>query len=566
MEQPLRSLAEPDEASRQASALDEAEGARLAAALSLSERRFDLLFDSNPMPMWIYDLGNYHFLAANDAAVVLFGYARDDLLAMEVQALWPQEQKACIEREVVRPRGAGYVRVGVCTRIRRDGCRIQAELYSHDMVFKGRTARLIIARDVTQQLRSERMLARGTRALEMLAGRSPLAEVLDELCRAVEAEKEADAACYCAVLLHEHERLIAAAAPHLPEAYVQAIEQQSAAADAAAFDASLALCEAVVSEDITRDPVWGRIGGLAGALGLRACWTVPIGAAEGSLIGMLTVFYDAAQTPTRSELEFGKRMAQIAGIAIEHERADEALRRLNADLECRVTLRTAELEAANQELESFSSAVAHDLRAPLRAIVGYSALLSDDHAGQLDAQGSAHVRRIAAVAMRMSEMIESLLQLARLSRGALKRDRVDLSVIATLIGEELASIEPERRVEFRIEPRIVVEADGELMHVVLQNLIGNAWKFTRKKMRPRIEFGRLKDEAGMAFFVRDNGAGFDMRYSDKLFRPFERLHGAADYEGSGIGLATVRRVIHRHGGRIWGVGTPGEGATFFFII
>lgn len=566
MQHPLISLVETGVADHQTPSTAEEDSVRLSEALRLSERRFDLLFDTNPLPMWIYDLGNYDFLAANEAAVALFGYSGDELLAMKVQALWPAEQKAELEREVARPRGAGYVRVGICTRMHRDGRRIQAELYSHDMVFKGRTARLIIARDVTRQLRSERMLARGTRALEMLAARASLAEVLDELCRAVEAEKESESACYCTVLLHEHERLVAVAAPHLPEAFVQAIEQQADAEDAEGFIAGLALCDAVVSAEIAGDPMWGRIGGLAGALGLQACWTVPIASAGGAVIGMLTVFYEAAQTPTKSELDFGKRMAQIAGIAIEHERADQALRSLNADLERRVALRTAELEAANQELEHFSSAVAHDLRAPLRAIAGYSALLSDDHAGQLDAQGTAYVRRIDSVAKRMAEMIESLLQLARLSRGALRRDRVDLSAIATLVSEELASIEPGRRVEFRIEAGIAIEADRELMHVVLQNLIGNAWKFTRKKMWARIEFGRLEDDAGTAFFVRDNGAGFDMRYSGKLFKPFERLHGASEYEGSGIGLATVRRIIHRHGGRIWGLSKPGEGATFFFAL
>lgn len=238
-----------------------------------------------------------------------------------------------------------------------------------------------------------------------------------------------------------------------------------------------------------------------------------------------------------------------------------ASQRLDEDLRI-----AAQLEETQRELESFSYAIAHDLRAPLRAIAGYSALLLSDHAERLDAGGRDCAQRIAGVSQRMAGMIDALLDLSRLNRVELVRTKVSLSAIAVAIADELRSGDSGRRVEFRIASDAVVEADQGLMTAVMQNLMANAWKFTRQAPHARIEFGCGESEAGRAYFVRDNGAGFDMRYAGKLFAPFERLHKPEEYEGSGIGLATVRRVIHRHGGRVWAESRPGEGATFWFAL
>jgi DNA-binding response OmpR family regulator len=225
-----------------------------------------------------------------------------------------------------------------------------------------------------------------------------------------------------------------------------------------------------------------------------------------------------------------------------------------------------ELERKNSELEAFSYSVSHDLRSPLRSIDGFSQLLLDDHADKLDARGQDYLRRVRESAQRMGELIDDLLLLSRVGRAELKRDRVDLSIIARTVAEELKRKDPSREIVLHIENQLFVEADGGLMRVVLDNLLGNAWKFTTKVSEARIEVGANCQDGGTVFFVRDNGAGFDMSYAEVLFRPFKRLHSESEFPGTGIGLATVHRIIDRHGGRIWADSTVGQGATFHFTI
>jgi signal transduction histidine kinase len=224
-----------------------------------------------------------------------------------------------------------------------------------------------------------------------------------------------------------------------------------------------------------------------------------------------------------------------------------------------------ELERANHELDAFSYSVSHDLRAPLRAIDGFSRMLEADSGEGLSEHGRHHLARIRSGVARMSELIEDLLGLAKISRAALTRQPVDISGIASKVASELAARPQSRAVDVRIEEGLSAEADARLATVVLENLIGNAWKFTGKQDQPRIEVGRAS-AAGRAFFVRDNGAGFDMAYADRLFGAFQRLHTEAEFEGTGIGLATVQRIVRRHGGRIWAEGEPGKGATFYFTF
>ncbi len=242
------------------------------------------------------------------------------------------------------------------------------------------------------------------------------------------------------------------------------------------------------------------------------------------------------------------------------------LRLLNEDLEQRIMARTQELAATNRELESFSYTIAHDLRAPLRAIHGLASIASEDFGDRLPAPVLEYLERLRTAAARMGHMIDDLLSLSRFGRQAVRRTDVDLAALARDLVAELAAAEPGRSVRFDAPEALPASVDAGLMRVALQNLLGNAWKFTRRTVAPRIEFGAADTERGRAWFVRDNGAGFDMNHNNRLFGVFQRLHSHEEFEGTGVGLATVRRIVERHGGTIWAESTPGAGATFWFTI
>jgi light-regulated signal transduction histidine kinase (bacteriophytochrome) len=225
-----------------------------------------------------------------------------------------------------------------------------------------------------------------------------------------------------------------------------------------------------------------------------------------------------------------------------------------------------ELKSKNIELEAFSYSVSHDLRAPLRSIDGFSKLLLDGYADKVDAKGQDYLHLVRESAQRMGQLIDDLLLLSRIGRAGLSRDQIDLSEIARGVSEELKKKDPDRHIEWCIEDQLLVEADSGLMRVAFDNLLGNAWKFTSKVSAPRIEVGTSQQEGVAAFFVRDNGAGFNMEWAEKLFSPFQRLHNESEFEGTGIGLATVYRIVDRHGGRIWAEGAVDHGATFYFTI
>jgi signal transduction histidine kinase len=226
----------------------------------------------------------------------------------------------------------------------------------------------------------------------------------------------------------------------------------------------------------------------------------------------------------------------------------------------------AALQAANKELEAFSYSVSHDLRAPLRTIDGFSQALLEDCVDQLDDQGKDNLQRVRAATQRMGELIDDMLNLSRVARKEICVETVDLSAMAQTIAAELRRSQPERRVEFIIADGLVTTGDGGLLKAALENLLGNAWKFTGKRPLAKIEFGIARYDGNTAYFVRDNGAGFDAAYADKLFGAFQRLHGQNEFSGTGIGLATVQRVIHRHGGHVWGEGKIEQGATFYFTL
>jgi light-regulated signal transduction histidine kinase (bacteriophytochrome) len=271
-------------------------------------------------------------------------------------------------------------------------------------------------------------------------------------------------------------------------------------------------------------------------------WSRPI-VRDGQIIGTVVSFVDITE-----------RKVSEAELTQHRERLEELVR-----------LRTAELETVNRELEAFSYSVSHDLRAPLRAIDGFARALNEDYADRFDAVAHDYLDRVRKAAQRMGTLIDDLLQLSRVNRGALRPAEVDLSAMAHEIVGQLAGAESKRQVSVEISPQLRAQGDTRLLHIVLTNLLDNAWKYTSKTDPARIVFGQDQVNGKTVFFVRDNGAGFDMQYVAKLFGAFQRLHGA-EFPGTGIGLATAQRILARHGGRIWAEAQPGQGATFYFTL
>jgi signal transduction histidine kinase len=333
----------------------------------------------------------------------------------------------------------------------------------------------------------------------------------------------------------------------------------------------------IVAENIRETP--DPRTDLVESFGLQAYACHPLLGQEGQVLGTLSFGTRTRTWFTDEELSLMNTVADHVSIAMERQRAGEVIRALNADLERRVRDRTAELEASNRELEAFCYSVSHDLRGPLRGIDGFSQALLEDHADKLDADGRQDLHWIRSECQKMGQLIDDLLNLSRLTRSAMQPQPVDLTALAQRIAAGLQQTAPARRAQFRIADGLRTTGDPQLLQIALSNLLDNAWKYTGQRDEAVIAFGSVRMEelrdapaearrgpAGRVYFVRDNGVGFDMAYADKLFAPFQRLHSVKEFPGTGIGLATVQRVIHRHGGRIWVEARPGQGATFYFTF
>jgi signal transduction histidine kinase len=275
--------------------------------------------------------------------------------------------------------------------------------------------------------------------------------------------------------------------------------------------------------------------------------------------------YSLRATPVEDKTEIGLLIDAFNDMLKQIQVRDQALLRAQGELEQRVQQRTQQLVAANHELEAFSYSVSHDLRGPLQTMNGFVHMLATDYESKLDDRARDYLRQLRLSSRRMAELIEDLLNLSRVSTTGMQAERVDLSELAKMVASNLQSREPARQVEFVIANCPAVEGDARLLQIVMENLLNNAWKYTSAHAQARIEFGCEKRAIGTVYFIRDDGAGFDARQADRLFKPFQRLHSEAEFPGTGIGLATVQRIVQRHGGRIWGE-SAGHGATFYFAL
>jgi len=292
-------------------------------------------------------------------------------------------------------------------------------------------------------------------------------------------------------------------------------------------------------------------------------------AAQGAMVNILDDFSEE-----KGRLEETQRAVLniLDDFELEKNKVEMVNQQLGKEIEERRRVETqvqgvnTELVASNKELEAFAYSVSHDLRAPLRSIDGFSLALLEDYADKLDSHGVDQLQRVRRAAQRMSSLIDGMLNLSRVTRSPIHREPLDLSAIARSIAEELRQAEPSRNVEFLIQGGLTATGDSPLLRAALENLLRNSWKYTSGHDSAKIEFGRTPTNGNSPFFVRDDGAGFDPRYADRLFGAFQRLHTEAEFSGTGIGLATVQRIIHRHGGEIWAEGAVEKGATFYFTL
>jgi PAS domain S-box-containing protein len=471
-------------------------------------------------------------LEANDRALEAYGYSLEELQTMREPDLSPINAQAVVRRQ----KGSGEIWSGSITETvhqRKDGTQFPVETSVRAVEIGGKKYYQSIVRDITERKQAEEDLRTSEAFLNSIVDQSPspmwIADQQGTLIRLNQA---------CRDLLNVTDEEVVGRYNIFKDAVLQAyglipqVKRVFTKGETARFEIQYDSSQ-IKNIALQRFPY---------------------------------VYLDITIFPVRN----GE--GQITNAVIQHwniterKQAEQEIFRLNAELEQRVIDRTAQLEAANKELESFSYSVSHDLRAPLRSINGFSQALIEDYSDRIDDRGRAYLDRMRAATGRMGLLIDDLLKLSRVSQAEISPTQVNLSRLVEATAKELQETQPDRRIEWVIPPQIFAKGDERLLEVVLKNLLGNAWKFTARHATGRIEFGVQEKEGYRVYFIRDDGAGFDMDYAGKLFDPFQRLHSQEEFEGTGIGLAIVQRIIRRHGGRIWAEGATEQGAVFYFAL
>jgi PAS domain S-box-containing protein len=498
-----------------------------AEALRTSELRYRRLFESAKDGILILDAETGRVADVNAFLVELLGYSHEAFLGKKVWELGLLKDIVANQNNFTELQQTGYVRYEDMALETRDGRRIDVEFVSNVYLVNHQKVIQCNIRDITARKRVEEQLTASFKEVHDLKA------ALDE--HAIVATTDAQGKItyvndkFCTISKYSHEELLGQDhriinSGHHPKEFFHNLWTT-----------------------IAQGRVWhGEIKNKA---------------KDGSFY-----WVDATIVPFLDEQGKPRQYVAIRTDITARKQAEEEVRELNTQLEQRVAARTAELAAANKELEAFCYSVSHDLRAPLRGLDGFSLALLEDYGAKLGDEGKSLLQRIRAGSQRMGQLIDDLLNLSRVSRSELHRGPVDLSGLANDVVDELRERDPHRDVALRIAENLTADGDSQLLRVVLENLLGNAWKYTAKRPQAAIEFGRGCDNGHSSFFVRDDGVGFDMQYVDKLFTPFQRLHRMNEFPGSGIGLATVQRIIHRHGGRVWAQAEVNKGATFHFTL
>ncbi len=528
-----------------------------------SERRYRVLFEYAPDGIVIADQKS-RYIDANESMCRMLGYTRDELIGLHASDIVAQSEIQHIEPalDVIKAK-AEYHREWMFRR--KDGSTFEAEVIA-TMMPDGNLLGMI--RDITERKQAERRLGMRNSVSRVLADTTTLAEATPDVIRAIceaelwdfgtiwEVDKISTVLC-CRETWHHPDFNAGDGLAEQTRALTFAIGHGLPGRVWASGEMELI-------PDVAKDNGYVRAK-IATVAGLHSALAFPI-LVEGSVIGVMDFNAREIRRPDGQLVEMLAAIGRQVGLFIERHRAENQVRQLNADLEKRVSERTVQLESANKELEAFSYSVSHDLRAPLRTVDGFSQAVLEDYGEQLPDEGKRYLQTIRRGAQQMGELIDDLLKFARLSRATMEVDRVDMNRLMRTALSDLHFKSDDPRVELLCGELPACTGDSALLRQVWVNLLSNALKYTGRRDKAVIEIGSQKQDRATVYFVRDNGAGFDMRYADKLFGVFQRLHRAEDYEGTGVGLAIVQRIVHRHGGRVWAEAEEDRGATFYFTL
>lgn len=555
-------------------------------SLRASEERYRFLFENNPFPMWVYDLETLRFLAVNDAASFYYGYTENEFLSMTIKDIRPPDEVPALldELEMIKVSDSKIAPIGVWKHLRKDGSIIDVEIASHGLTFEGRPARMILANDITERARAEAAVRESEARLRIL--NDTLERRVNERTLELESSNAA---------LKKSRAIFENLFDSLPGLYlVMTPELEIVTASNAFLEATMTSRPNIVGRGIFEvfpdnpgDPFANGVSNLKASIERVFETASPdtMAIQKYDMRGPGGDFEERYWSPINSpvlgadkKIEYIiHRVEEVTDFVLQSSQplsnnkngSDARLRQMEAEIffsAQKIQKINRQLESANRELESFSYSVSHDLRAPLRHINGFSLALLEDYAEALDDTGKDYLKQVREASQEMAQLIDDVLKLARVSRSEMKCETIDLSQVAVKIIDELQTRDGNRRVDVKIEPNINGYCDPRLIEIALSNLIGNAWKFTSRKESAEIVFGVDGAASNPAYFVHDNGAGFDMEYSEKLFGAFQRLHTINEFEGTGIGLATVQRIINRHGGRVWAEGAVNAGAKFYFTL
>ncbi|WP_291013405.1 PAS domain S-box protein [Hydrogenophaga sp.] len=521
-------------------------------ALQQSEERFSKAFNFSPLGMTITRMSDGLFLEVNPANERVLGYSREDFMERTSVAagVWLSEADRTAYIDALRLQGR---LMGFETRMRsKQGDPVDVKIWSERIELENEPCNLAFTLNVTEEKRKADLLLSIAKGLSAHTGDAFFQSLVQQLAQAigargvVVAETRPDGGLRALALACNGQTDQGTAHDLNATVFTETLGSTGLWFTNLGPDDSPPLCP---------EPATHPLGSYAG---------VAMRDDDGSAIGLLGVFWLEHTEPAPDMKALITIFASRCNSELLRLHRDRDLHKLQATLEQRVADRTAELELLNRELDTFAYSVSHDLKSPLRSIDGFMHMLQEQAAPRCTPDDQILISRVMASAQRMHGLINDLLALARVSQTQLQRTEVNLSEIAEDVIRQERHRDPEHTVDVIIETRLIANCDARLAQIVLENLLGNAWKYSHKAQAPRIEFGRTPDQPGDVFFVRDNGAGFDMTRSDRLFKPFTRLHQPSEFQGSGIGLATVRRIIERHGGKISGAGAVGRGAEFQF--